>query len=164
MLSVCSLPLLEIPDIILYLPFFLIFSISHSPSFFPCTIFPLSSAFFSNLSGPTQEKMVPIVGQAMSVLIGCLKDPTPMVSHHETFVRVDCDRCGLIEIGLGWLRLRCALSVFDWSCLIDGNSKNMKCETVFLVLFCLFELNLTKRMENYFCSKIIEWTSLAVNA
>ena len=31
------------------------------------------------VTGPTQEKMVPIVGQAMSVLIGCLKDPTPMV-------------------------------------------------------------------------------------
>jgi importin subunit beta-1 len=36
-------------------------------------------AFGSILDGPTQEKLVPIVGQAMSVLITCLKDETPMV-------------------------------------------------------------------------------------
>jgi importin subunit beta-1 len=36
-------------------------------------------AFGSILDGPSQETLVPIVGQAMTVLISCLKDSTPMV-------------------------------------------------------------------------------------
>ena len=49
----------------------------------PLLLQPLLTLHFHllTLPGPTEQKLLPIVGQAMPVLIGCLSDPTAMVRY-----------------------------------------------------------------------------------